>query len=50
MPTLRSTLNDLASNFTDAILDAIRGTSLEELLGESGGDSKERRIPHRPRP
>jgi hypothetical protein len=37
-PTLHSRLNDLASEFTDAILDAIRAASLDELQGlEPGG-------------
>jgi hypothetical protein len=36
MPTLRSQLTDLASNFSDAVIEAIRTTSLEELLSESG--------------
>ena len=34
MPNLRSSLNDLASSFTNAVLAAIRTASLEELLGE----------------
>jgi uncharacterized small protein (TIGR04563 family) len=37
MPTLRSTLNALATNLASDILDVIRGASLEELLGESAG-------------
>jgi hypothetical protein len=35
--TLRSTLQDLASSFASSVLDAIRGASLEEILGESDG-------------
>jgi hypothetical protein len=37
MPTLRSTLNALATNLASDILDVIRSSSLEELLGERGG-------------
>jgi|HubBroStandDraft_1064217.scaffolds.fasta_scaffold00496_14 hypothetical protein len=37
MPTLRSTLNALATNLASDIVDAIRSSSLEELLGERGG-------------
>ena len=44
--SLRSNLNDLASTFTAAVLDAIRGASLEELVGEAGGVA--RRGPGRP--
>lgn len=36
MANLRSQLADLASTFTDSVIAAIRSTSLEELLGESG--------------
>jgi len=36
MPTLRSTLSDLATNLASDIVDVIRGSSLEELLGETG--------------
>lgn len=36
MPNLRSQLSDLASSFTDAVIDALRTTSLHELLSESG--------------
>src|SRR5580693_6221706 len=46
MPTLRSTLHDLAHSFASSVLDAIRGASLEELLGEAGGSV--RRGPGRP--
>jgi hypothetical protein len=40
MPTLRSTLHDLANSFASSVLDAIRGASLEELLGEAGGSAR----------
>src|SRR5580658_7452070 len=46
--SLRSQLNELAANFADAIVNAIRGSSLEELLAQSGG-SPQRRGPGRPR-
>lgn len=46
MPTLRSSLQDLASSFTSSVLDAIRGASLEELLVHLGGSP--RREPGRP--
>jgi hypothetical protein len=45
--SLRSTLDSLASNFASAVLDAIRGASLDELVAEGGGAS--RRGPGRPR-
>jgi hypothetical protein len=48
MSTLRSSLNDLASNFAEAVLAAVRGASLQELLAESGG-APARRSPGRPR-
>ena len=35
--TLRSTLNDLATEFATNVLHAIRGASLEEILSETGG-------------
>ncbi|MGH7439932.1 MAG: hypothetical protein ACRENE_29945 [Polyangiaceae bacterium] len=44
---LRSHLDALAATFANAVLEAIRGASLEELLAESGGGS--RRGPGRPR-
>ncbi len=44
--SLRSTLDSLASTFAGAVLDAIRGASLQELLAESGGTP--RRGPGRP--
>ena len=47
MPTLRSTLNDLAANLASDILDVLRGTSLEELRGESRG-GRSGRGPGRP--
>jgi hypothetical protein len=37
MPTLRSNLTDLAHRFADAVLDAIRSSSLEELLSDGAG-------------
>jgi hypothetical protein len=37
MPTLSSTLNALATNLASDIVDVIRNSSLEELLGEHGG-------------
>jgi hypothetical protein len=36
MSNLRSRLADLASSFADSVIDAIRGASLHELLGEAG--------------
>jgi hypothetical protein len=42
MSNLRSRLADLASTFTDSVIDAIRSTSLEELLTESGSRPKTR--------
>jgi hypothetical protein len=35
--TLRSTLNELATDFATNVLRAIRGASLEEILSETGG-------------
>lgn len=46
MPTLRNSLNDLTSAFASSILAAIRGASLEELVGKSDGGV--RRGPGRP--
>jgi hypothetical protein len=43
MPTLRSSLRDLASTFANSILDAVRGASLEDLLAESGGSPRRER-------
>jgi hypothetical protein len=34
--SLRSDLNTLAASFAASVLDAIRGASLEDLLGEAG--------------
>src|SRR5439155_14372731 len=34
--TLKQTISELADNFAKGILQAIRGASLEEILGESG--------------
>jgi hypothetical protein len=36
MPSLRTTLNDLASTFVAGVLDSIRGARLEDLLAEAG--------------
>jgi hypothetical protein len=47
--SLRSQLNELAANFADAIVNAIRGSSLEELLAQTGGGGAPRRGPGRPR-
>jgi hypothetical protein len=46
MPTLRNALHDLADTFASSVLQAIRGASLEELLGDTGGGA--RRGPGRP--
>jgi hypothetical protein len=46
MPTLRSNLESLATTFASSVLHAIRGASLQELLGEAGGGA--RRGPGRP--
>jgi hypothetical protein len=46
MPTLRSALDSLAATFANAVVDAIRAASLQELLAESGGGP--RRGPGRP--
>jgi len=45
--SLRSALDSLASNFASAVLDAIKGASLQDLHAESGGAP--RRGPGRPR-
>jgi hypothetical protein len=45
---LRSNLAVLAASFANAVLDAIRGASLEELLSEAGA-GPQRRGPGRPR-
>jgi hypothetical protein len=47
MPDLRSELSALALDFADAVLAAIRGASLEELVADSGGTRH--RGPGRPR-
>jgi hypothetical protein len=49
MSNLRSRLADLASSFTDSVVDAIRGTSLEELLTETGARPKSRPADSSPR-
>src|SRR5580658_6193446 len=46
MSTLRFTLNVLATNLASDIVDVIRSSSLEELLGERGG--RPGRAPGRP--
>ena len=46
MRTLRNALRDLADSIASSVLQAIRGASLEELLGEAGGSA--RRGPGRP--
>src|SRR5580658_5528733 len=46
MSSLRTSLRELAASFADSVLHAIRGASLEELLGEAGGAA--RRGPGRP--
>jgi len=51
MPTsLRSRLNELASTFASSVVDAIRGSSVDELLEESsdGGSRSASRAPARP--
>jgi hypothetical protein len=45
MPTLKSTLNDLATKLASDVIDVIRSANLQELLGETGGS---RRGPGRP--
>ena len=45
--SLRSALDSLATSFAGAVLDAIKGASLQELLAESG--AAPRRGPGRPR-
>ena len=47
MTTLRSALDSLAANFANAVLAAIRGASLDELV--AGGGGAPRRGPGRPR-
>ena len=47
--SLRSALDSLATSFAGAVLDAIKGASLQELLAESGGAAAPRRGPGRPR-
>ena len=37
MSNLQSALNDLAFSFASQVLDAIRGASVQELLGGDGG-------------
>jgi hypothetical protein len=47
--SLRSQLNELAAHFADAIVNAIRGSSLEELLAQTGGSVSPGRGRGRPR-
>lgn len=47
MPTLRSALADLANDFANAVLAAIRSASLEDLLGEQGATPRGPGRPHR---
>ncbi len=47
--SLRSQLNELAAHFADAIVNAIRGSSLEELLAQTGGSVGSGRGRGRPR-
>lgn len=47
MSTLQSNLHNLATSFAESVLDAIRGASLQELLGETSGAP--RRGPGRPK-
>ncbi len=47
MPTLHSTLQELASAFATSVLEAVRGGSLHELLSETGGGG--RKGPGRPK-
>ena len=50
MTTLRSQISDLASTFISAVLTAIRGSSLEDILAETkSSDNGPRRGPGRPR-
>ena len=44
MPTLRSQLDSLAASFANAVVDAIRGASLQELVASDG------RAAHAPAP
>src|SRR5579884_3907924 len=37
---LRSALRDLATQFANDVLDAIKGASLEEILGDAGGNGR----------
>jgi hypothetical protein len=42
MPTLRSQLDSLAASFANAVVDAIRGASLHELVASDGRASAAR--------
>jgi hypothetical protein len=46
MSSLRSSLNDLAATFASSVLAAVRGASLDELVGKTDGGA--RRGPGRP--
>ena len=45
MSNLRSSLNDLAASFASAILEAVRGASLEELVGKDRGGPRRAGVP-----
>jgi hypothetical protein len=45
MPTLRSQLDSLAASFANAVVDAIRGASLQELVSADGRSSPIARAP-----
>jgi hypothetical protein len=49
MSTLKTRLADLAASFTNSIVEAIRTTSLEELLTESGPRHRAPRTASAPR-
>jgi hypothetical protein len=46
---LRSHIDELAATFASAILTAIRGSSLQDILSQTGGATPARRGPGRPR-
>ena len=45
MPTLRDSIQDLAKNFAAGVLEAVRGASLQDILGQSAAP---KRRPGRP--
>jgi hypothetical protein len=49
MPSLRSSISDLATHFASSVLAAIRRASLDDILAESAGAQPVRRGPGRPR-